>query len=187
MKRLCEGTPEGQKTAKMLQGEQRLGRRLEEDFREYYVEKGWGEQRIAKRWGVKKDLIFHSSARNRSRAWVEMLNLPVRRIDEQEDRPIQRTAQKLKCEICEEFGEHFDRAHWIADKDGGSMQSYNILQACPNCHRKLDRDDPIITQRAKEALLFREVKRILEAPEDSKNTKRDLVEICNAILTRKIT
>lgn len=57
----------------------------------------------------------------------------------------------------------------------------------PNCHRKLDRDDPIITQRAKEALLFREVKRILEAPEDSKNTKRDLVEICNAILTRKIT
>jgi hypothetical protein len=187
IKRLCERTPDGQKTRKMLEVEDRLGRTLEDDFREYYVEKCWGQQRIAKRWGVKRDLIFHSCARNRSRAWVEILNLAVRRIDEEPDRVVGEETPKLLCELCEQASDHFDRAHWIADKDGGGTESYNILRACPNCHRRLDRGDAAIAEKAKEVLLFREVKRIVEAGGDSKMARRELAKIAYSILNRKVT
>ena len=179
-------TPEGQKTPKMLEVEQRLGRTLEEDFREYHVEKGWGQQRIAIRWGVRKNLVFCSNPRARTRCWVEMLELPVRRVDEQSDPSAWQVDRRVKCEICEEHGEHFDGAHWIGAAAGGGTQGFNILRLCPNCHRKLDRDDPTTTERAKEALLFRETKRILETGRDSNAKQKELVKVCEAIVTRKV-
>jgi hypothetical protein len=48
----------GIKTPRMLEVEARLGRTLEDDFREYYVEKGWGQKRLSGRWGVTRAAIF---------------------------------------------------------------------------------------------------------------------------------
>ena len=187
MKRLlCVRTPEGQKTKKMLEVEKRIGQTLEKDFNLYYVEKGWGQKRLANRWGVKKDLVFHSNARNRSRSWVEMLNLPARRIETEIEQPIKEADHKHRCEICEEFGEHFDKAHWISAEKGGSDRTFNILRLCPNCHRMLDRDASFIAERAREVLLFREVKRIIETAEDSIEIQRKLVKICAEIVNRTI-
>lgn len=186
MKRANRGqflsTPQGQKTAKMLEVEGRLGRTLEEDFREYHIEKGWGQKRIAKRWRVQKNLIFATNLRGGRRSWATMLNLPVRRL-EQETVP-QRSEGAHKCEVCQEFDNYLDNAHWIADRDGGGRQSFNILRLCPNCHRKLDRDDPLTTERAKEILLFREMKRIVET---GRASKAQLVRVCEAIVTRRVT
>jgi len=180
-------TPEGQKTPKMLEVERRLGRTLEEDFREYHLEKGWGQQRIANRWGVRANLVFWTNPRNRSRCWAEMLNLPVRRAANQSEPHVPEAPRQAKCEVCEELGEYFDGAHWISAAAGGGTQRFNILRLCPNCHRKLDRDDPITYQQAKEALLFREAKRILETGRDSKAKVEELAKVCEAIINRKIT
>lgn len=171
----------------MLEVELRLGRTLEEDFREYHLEKGWGQQRIANRWGVRANLVFWSSPRNRSRCWAEMLNLPVRRAGNQPNLPAPEAVRQARCEVCEEVGEFFDGAHWISAAAGGGMQHFNILRLCPNCHRKLDRDDPITTQKAKEALLFREAKRVLETGRDSKAKVEELAKVCEAIIRREIT
>jgi hypothetical protein len=48
----------GVKTSRMLEVEARLGRTLEEDFEDYYVEKGWGQKKLTKRWGVTRAAIF---------------------------------------------------------------------------------------------------------------------------------
>lgn len=175
-------TPDGQKTPQMLEVERRLGRSLEDDFREYYVEKGWGQTRIAKRWGVRRNTIFYSAARDGSRCWVDMLGLPMER-SSTEPSVIDR---RLECEVCKEHGEHFDAAHWISASTGGSTESFNILRLCPNCHRKLDRDDPAITEQAKETLLFRELRRILESNRDSEAKRKELVRVCESIITRKV-
>lgn len=180
-------TPEGQKTPKMIEVERRLGRTLEEDFREYHIEKGWGQMRIASRWGVDRNLIFVTNTRGRRRSWVEMLNLPVRRLDKQANQHIREPDQTLTCEVCGEFKQYLDRAHWISATDGGGRQSFNILRLCPNCHRKLDRDDPTTTERAKEILLFREAKRVVETSRDSSAKQKELLKICEAIITRRIT
>ena len=186
LKGLFQRTPDGQKTPKMLEVERRLGRTLEEDFREYHLEKGWGQARIARRWGVRTNLVFVSNARTRNRSWAEMLNLPVRRMEDQSDQPNQEVSHALACEVCEEVGSHFDAAHWISAAAGGGTQSFNILRLCPNCHRKLDRDDPPTTERAREALLLREAKRIIEAGRDSREERKELVKVCQAIITRRI-
>ena len=186
-------TPKGQKTPKMLEVEQMLGRTLEEDFREYHLEKGWGQKRLAYRWGVKKNLIFCSNPRTRNRCWAEILNLPVRRIEAESVRlnqkvvPKQNAVSKRKCEACNEPGTHFDRAHWISAASGGSAQRFNILRLCPNCHRKLDRDDAATIERCKESLLYREVKRILDDGTDSHSNRMELVRVCEAIIKRKVT
>lgn len=180
-------TPEGKKTPKMLEVEQHLGRTFEEDFREYHVEKGWGQQRIATRWGVRKNLVFTSNPRTRNRCLAEMLNLPVRRVQEKSNALSPQADHRLKCEVCEEYGEFFDGAHWIGASAGGGTQGFNILLLCPNCHRKLDRDDPTTTERAKEALLFREARRLIETGRDSDAKRKELVKVCEAIVTRKIT
>ena len=180
-------TPEGQKTPKMLEIERRLGRTLEEDFREYHLEKGWGQKRISKKWGVLTNTVFVSRPRNGFRCWAEILNLPVRRTDEQTSVDNTAADRTVTCEVCEEFETHLDRAHWISHENGGGTQSFNILLLCPNCHRKLDRDDPATTERAREILLFREAKRIVETGRDSTEQQKYLVKVCRAIVTRRIT
>ena len=72
-------TPLGTKTARMLEVEKRLGVSLEDDYREHVVEKGWGQRRLANRWGVKRQTIFDTSVRGRKRSWVQMLGYPSRR------------------------------------------------------------------------------------------------------------
>ena len=140
-------TAPGEKTSKMREVEKRIGRTLEEDFKEYYVLKGWGYRRLAKRWGVSHHTISVSRSRNGFRSWVEMLGLPARRESSDIDSQISSTPT---CEICGVSDVELDDAHWVADKDGGSTKSYNILKLCPNCHRKLDRDEAATVELCRE-------------------------------------
>ena len=82
MKRTSTGqfkpVPLGEKTQAMLKVEAKLGRTLEEDFREFHIEKGWGQKRIAQRWDTQRATIFAKNKRGSRRSWVQMLNLPVR-------------------------------------------------------------------------------------------------------------
>jgi hypothetical protein len=173
-------TPTGEKTAKMREVEKRIGRTLEEDFQEYYVNKGWGYRRLGKRWGIDHNVICVSRKRSGFRSWVEMLNLPARResSSNQNAQPI----VQIACEICDVNDVGLDIAHWFADKDGGSTKSHNVLKLCPNCHRKLDRDDSITTELCREKLLFREVKKLIEGNSATPKRLRNLIE---AILHRK--
>ena len=172
-------TPDGEKTPKMIEVEKKIGRTLEKDFQEYHIEKGWGQVRMAKRWGVKRNTIFHSIPRSGQRSWVEMLNLRVRR--ETAEKKTQTSITK-PCEICGANDVGLDEAHWFANTHGGSTKSYNILKLCPNCHRKLDRDDPVTIEFCREKLLFREVKKLIESNSTTPKRLRNLIE---AILHRK--
>jgi len=175
-------TPTAEKTPKMREVENRLGRALEEDFQEYYVSKGCGYKRLAKRWGVNPNTIGVSrrDSRRGFRSWVEMLNLPARRESLSNGRL--QTSAAASCEVCNASDVGLDDAHWVAARNGGSTKSYNILKLCPSCHRKLDRDDPITTELCKEKLLFREVKKLIES---NSATSKHLRNLAEAILYRK--
>lgn len=178
-------TPKGKKTPKMLEVERRLGCTLEEDFHQYYRKKEWGQKRLADRWGVGRNLIFAIRLRGGRRSWAKMLNLRVRPSGNQSDRHATSKRARL-CEICDEFVTSLDKAHWISDRNGGGTQSFNILHLCPNCHRKLDRDDLVTTRQAKEILLFREAERVIETGRDSHAKREKLLRVCEAIITRSI-
>ena len=96
-------TPPGEKTPRMRQVEKTLGRTLEEDFQEYYVEKGWGQKRLAARWGVQRPTIFATNPRRGRRSWVQMLHLPVRRSDRTPRQ--QERGCESGCEICGKRGQ----------------------------------------------------------------------------------
>jgi len=69
----------GVKTPRMLEVEARLGRTLEEDFQEYYVDKNWGQKRLSRRWQVTRAAIFGRGETTDLKCWVQVLQLPVRR------------------------------------------------------------------------------------------------------------
>jgi hypothetical protein len=175
-----KATPEGVKTPRMLEVERALGRTLEEDFEEYHIKKGWGQKRLANRWGVKRELIFSTGMRGGRRSWVMMLNLKVRR---RCDSVASTSAAKMACELCLAPEVSLDRAHWVSNQQGGSAASSNILNLCPNCHRKLDRDDLATVSKCREILLFRECRRIIESGGEVEAKRRRLVEISTAILS----
>ena len=73
-----QGHVAGVKTPRMLEVETRLGRTLEEDFAEYYVEKEWGQKKMSKRWGVTRTSIFGRYEKTTDlKSWVQVLQLPV--------------------------------------------------------------------------------------------------------------
>jgi hypothetical protein len=168
-----------EKTSKMREVEKRMGRTLEEDFNEYYLLKRWGYKRLANRWGVNHNTICVSRKRNGFRSWVEILDLPARR--ESSDK-VSLAVSSPTCEICDESDVQLDDAHWVADRDGGSTKSCNSLKLCPNCHRKLDRDEPATIELCREKLLFREVKKMIE---NSSATPKHLRNLVEAILHRR--
>ena len=170
-------TPTGKKTARMLQVEARLGRTLEEDYREHYLEKGWGQKRLADRWGVKRNTVFESSERNRSRGWVEMLGLPVRRV---EDVAPPTPPARPACEACGENSVPLERAHWVESSKGGRASPDNIVLLCPNCHTRLDQlCDPVTTERVRAVLLYRAAKTLLAAGEC---TAEQFLALCKRVL-----
>ena len=175
-------TPEGVKTPKMLEVEKMIGSSLEKDFEEYHIKKGWGQHRLAKRWGVSRSLIFSTTMRGGRRSWVEMLKLNTRRIVGNAPAKPQ---PKLVCELCNAPESSLDRAHWVSHRDGGSASAYNILNLCPNCHRRLDRDDEKTKSTCREILLFRESRRIIEGSGGHEAKRRKLVDMAKAILERK--
>ena len=179
-------TPIGQKTPKMLEVEAHLGQTLEDDFCQYYIKKRWGQKKLANRWGVGRNLIFRTNLPSGRRSWCKMLNLDVRRLRGDNTSIASSSKSKPTCEICNAFDEFHHKAHWIARRNGGGTRNHNILRLCPNCHGKLDADDPATITQAREVLLFREAKRIIQTGVDSKAKRHELVKVCEAIITRRI-
>lgn len=185
MKRNPEGkflaTPKGVKTPKMLEVEKKLGRTLEKDYKENYLNGLLGQKRLANRWGVPRNLIFAKSLRGKRRSWTIMLDLPVKR----ENLSGNNQKRVKGCEICLKNDVLLDKAHWVDRAKGGSDKSFNILKLCPNCHRKLDTGDQKVMKDACRVLLFREVKKLVEESGDESSRQNRLVEFCQAILNRK--
>lgn len=175
-------TPKGQKTQKMLEVEKRLGKTLEKDFEEKHLKLGWGQKKIAQSWGVPRNLVFSLNHRGGRRSWAQMLGLKVRRFSA---KPPTIRNKKQTCEICGKHDVTFDKAHWIARRDGGDATTSNILLLCPNCHRKLDRDNKKITEQAREILLFREVKKLTEGKTSNAVLRRKLFELSEQIIHRR--
>jgi hypothetical protein len=177
-------TAKGEKTCAMREVEANLGRTLEEDFQEFYVEKGWGQKRIAQRWQTQRPTIFATNKHGGRRSWVQILALPVRRDGGAVAEHQRKTVPRSRCEICGDGAPSLDNAHWISAREGGSTVSYNILRLCPNCHRRLDRDDPATMETAKEVLLFRVVKKIIETGPDTEAKRKKLMGVSECILNR---
>jgi 5-methylcytosine-specific restriction endonuclease McrA len=171
-------THPGKKTALMLQVEARLGCTLEEDYREHYLEKGLGQKRLADRWGVKRNTVFESSERNRSRSWVEMLGLPVRRVEA--ELPPPPPPARPACEACAETSVPLERAHWVESSKGGRTSPDNIVLLCPNCHTKLDQlSDRVTTERVRAVLLHRAARKLLAT---GACTPEQFLEVCKQII-----
>ena len=165
----------------MKEMEQILGMNFEDDYKEKYLNGELGQKRFADRWRVKRSLIFSKSMRGGRRSWIQMLDLPLK---SHKPKEIIRE-ENYSCEICGETNISLDRAHWKENVKGGSTKVYNILNLCPNCHRRLDNGDIKIIEKGRKVLLFREVSKIFNSKitEDSPN---ELLKICeHVILNRK--
>lgn len=174
--------PKGKKSPKMIDMETQLKVKFEDDYKERYLSGEIGQKRFSSRWNVSnKSLIFGRNLRGGRRSWVEMLNLP--RLNTQLlDSAKTIVKRDAICEVCEESNVSLDRAHWIENKDRGSAKSENILKLCPNCHRKLDRNDETIVETARGILLLREVQKLLNSKITREVTQKELVRLCRAII-----
>ncbi|MGE5352282.1 MAG: hypothetical protein ACM3S2_08635 [Ignavibacteriales bacterium] len=175
--------PLNQKTPRMLEIEKRLGRSLEEDFNEYYVKRGWGQKRIAQRWGVQRQLIFGHGYRSKRRSWIERLGLTLRVIsnlaNEKPDAP------DRSCAICRDPKLPTENAHWIAHSKGGSRERYNIIRLCPNHHTLLDSGDAETEHKVKEILLIKELCKILHTVDERDIVFSEIVNNIQSIVLRK--
>jgi len=174
----------GVKTPRMLEVEARLGRTLEEDFREYYVEKGWGQKKLTKRWGVTRAAIFGRGKTTDLKCWVQVLNLPIR----QESPASENEAKSLPaCEVCGVSGVPLEGAHWIAAAKGGNATSSNIIKLCPNCHTQLDMSqDSKVTAHARAVLLARVARQFIESRASfTRDHQLKFVQLCKSIIERR--
>jgi ribosome-binding protein aMBF1 (putative translation factor) len=165
----------------MLKVEDQLGHTLEEDYQEYYVRQGWGQKKLAQRWGVGRNLIFKTSIREGRRSWTTMLGLPVRG----ERTADVETSPRPKCELCGEDKIRLDGAHWVPRSEGGSDESYNKLAVCPNCHRLLDDGDQEKQALAKATLVWRVVSQAHQRPTSVPEARLRLLDLVTAIINRK--
>jgi len=164
----------------MKEMEKVLGLIFEDDYNEKYLKGNLGQKRFANRWGVTKNQIFANKMRGGRRSWVQMLDLEKKSKIKVE----QETSHAKGCEICGEKDISLDRAHWKENVKGGSSRAFNILNLCPNCHRKLDRKDREITEKGRRVLLFREVKKIFEN-KITEETPQELLSICEHIISNR--
>src|SRR5215813_7546878 len=70
-------TPDGVKTKRMLEVEDKIGTTLEDDYINQYLYGDLGQKRLANRWEVGRALIF-GDLRGGRRSWIQMLGLPKR-------------------------------------------------------------------------------------------------------------
>ena len=183
--------PLDQKTEKMLEVEKRLGRTLEEDFDEYYIKRGWGQKRLASRWGVKRQLIFGYEKSDRT-SWIKRLNLTkrttlARREDTQSPlmiTPLDSITNK-SCAVCHDPKLPTENAHWIPASSGGSRDSHNMIRLCPNHHKLLDLGDDETVEKVKEALLAKVIRKIVESGFNKSNNMKELIKKCETIIIRK--
>jgi hypothetical protein len=172
--------PKGEKPPKMKDMEKKLGLDFVEDYNTNYLNGDLGQKRFARRWGVSRNLIFANNLRGGRRSWIQMLDLEKKGVSKEEN------IEDIETEGCEICGERvtLDRAHWKEHTKGGSAKAENILNLCPNCHRKLDRGDKVTTEKGREILLFRETKKIFEKNTTEK-TPRELLDISTRIILER--
>lgn len=175
--------PDGQKTPKMLEVEKKIGKTLEQDYKEMYLSGKIGQKRLAQRWGVPRGLIFCETMRENRKCWVQKLNLS--KLDGSALQISKKTILQKGCEICGECRVFLDDAHWIAHAKGGGKERSNILKLCPNCHRLLDSNDPEIIKKGQKILLYREVEKIINSNEIAENKHEQLWILCNNIFSKE--
>jgi hypothetical protein len=175
--------PDGVKTPKMIEVEQRIGRALEHDYGLNYLDGPMGQKRLANRWRVPRAMIFGPLAGGR-RSWVQKLDLPKKGKPSAPERCEQVTH---RCEICETTKAPLERAHWIARGDGGPSSQYNILKLCRNCHGLLHHHDETTTRRACEILVWRAAESFVSKSERGAELQRRFLELCLSITQRKIS
>jgi hypothetical protein len=169
-------TPEGTKTPRMLEVEARIGRPLEDDYREFYLEGNYGQKKLANRWGVKRGLIF-GTLRDGRRNWVQMLGLITKG---GRSGSIGRDSKRQGCELCGTDDVPLERAHWIPANERGTTSPQNIVLLCPNCHTKLDQvGDPKAIEGIRAALLVREARKLLETKSVSPT---EFLALCRQII-----
>jgi 5-methylcytosine-specific restriction endonuclease McrA len=174
--------PPGAKPPKMIEMEGVLGVSFEDDYREHYLSGKMGQKVFARRWKSTKNQIFAAGPSTNRRCWTVLLDLPRRGGGE---KPRAVSVRSLSCEICGVSDVHLDRAHWIANADGGSAKRDNILNLCPNCHRKLDvQGDKNTILQARLTLLLREVRTLLATEKDEHELKQQLFAICKSVIQR---
>jgi 5-methylcytosine-specific restriction endonuclease McrA len=169
----------------MLEVEARLGRTLEEDFQEFYTEKGCGQKRIEKRWAVTRSAIFGRKKTNDLKCWVQVLQLPVRKGDQQSG--LDKNRGKPSCEICGSSDVPLEGAHWIAASKGGNALASNIIKICPNCHTQLDISEDATTTSYAQAVLLTRVARMFtsSAMSFNRNNQLEFVKLCRNIIERR--
>jgi hypothetical protein len=177
-------TPEGVKTAKMLEVEARIGRSLEEDYTQFYFNnhvRGHGQKALANRWGIARNQTF-GQLRGGRRNWVQMLGLPSKG-----EAVLKYQPRRRACEICGVHDTPIEAAHWIPARDGGSTRADNTLKLCPNCHQRLDRqEDPATIRRAREILLLRAAEAYLRSTTSrDESVQRQFVGLCSRIIQRR--
>ncbi|HUO17532.1 MAG TPA: HNH endonuclease signature motif containing protein [Verrucomicrobiae bacterium] len=77
-----------------------------------------------------------------------------------------------------------ERAHWIARRDSGPSDSWNLVDLCPNCHTLLDNGDEDVVREVKEIVLLKAVRKLLEQS-DELALRKELVDTCTAITMRQ--
>jgi len=172
--------PDGVKTPKMIQVEQRIGRALEHDYGLNYLHGTMGQKRLALRWGVPRGLIFGPLA-GRRRCWVQRLSLA------KKGKPsVPGRCENIGhgCEICRNTTVQPEAAHWIARRDGGVSSHFNILKLCPNCHTLLDQGDESTTGRTCEILLWRAAESFVSKAERGAQVQRQFLQVCLSITRR---
>jgi len=170
--------PDGVKTPKMIQVEQRIGRALEHDYGLNYLHGTMGQKRLASRWGVPRALIFGPLA-GRRRSWAQRLCLAKKAMHSVPDR---RENAARGCEICRNTDVPPESAHWIAKRDGGTSSPFNILKLCPNCHSLLDREDEVTTGHACAILLWRAAESFVSKAERGAQVQQQFLELCTSII-----
>jgi hypothetical protein len=173
----------GVKTARMLEVEARLGRTLEEDFRERYVEQGWGQKRLAQHWRVTRTAIFGHGGAQDLKCWVQVLGLPKRNAGRAAAVP----SRPPTCEACGAVGVPLEGAHWIPAARGGPTGPTNIIKLCPNCHTRLDLAENVsIMATARGVLLARAAQNFVAEGNSSHEARAAFVALCRAILERRL-
>jgi hypothetical protein len=175
-------TPRGQKTEKMRQEETRLGVKFEDDYFEKVMNGDWGQKRFSKRWHVGNKSLIFGKLHDGRRSWIEMLDLPSYR----QNAAVQKERSNTKgCARCGTADVFLEKAHWIPRRYGGPDSWWNLIDLCPTCHTRLDNDDKQVVRDIEEIALVKAVRRLLEQ-KDELAVRKQLVDICTAIVTRQV-
>ncbi|MCU7495346.1 MAG: HNH endonuclease [Ignavibacteria bacterium] len=142
--------PIGVKTPAILWVEKMISCTFEEYYRKHYLEEGWGQKKFAKSIHTSRGLIFRHDPSGKRLCWVERLGLPVRRDTGLALEEPKRKKKKRICAVCGNPKRVTQKAHIIADAEGGPRSYYNIIPLCYDCHTAFHSNDPVVCRKCLE-------------------------------------